>query len=94
MGLLHQLEADRWETQLGDNRRPNEIMWGWQDSKEGERRKGGEIVMDDTTSSIVSYLCGLNALGSWPWSVLVHIIKLHEEEEEGMLELLPSQVHG
>lgn len=50
--------------------------------------------MDDTTYSIVSYLCGLNALGSWPRSVLVHIIKLHEEEEEGTLELLPGQVHG
>lgn len=49
--------------------------------------------MDDTTSSIVSYLCGLNALGSWPWSVLVHIIKSHEEKE-GTLELLPGQVHG
>lgn len=36
--------------------------------------------MDDTTSSIVSYLYGLNALGRWPWSVLVHIIKPHEEE--------------
>lgn len=49
--------------------------------------------MDDTTSSIVSYLCGLNALGSWPRSVLVHIIKPHEEEE-GTLELLPGQVYG
>lgn len=51
--------------------------------------------MDDTRSSIVSYLCGLNALGSWPRSVLVHIIKHHEEEEEeGTLELLLGQVHG
>lgn len=49
--------------------------------------------MDDTASSIVSYLCGLNALGSWPRSVLVHIIKPHEEEE-GTLELLPGQVYG
>lgn len=49
--------------------------------------------MDDTTFSIVSYLCGLNALGSWPRSVLVHIIKPHEEEE-GTLELLPDPEHG
>lgn len=64
--------------------------------REGMRKEKEwrEIVMDDTTSSIVSYHCGLNALGSWPRSVLVHIIKLHEEEEEGTLELLPGQVHG
>lgn len=52
------------------------------------------MVMDDPASSIVSYLCGLNALGSWPQSVLVHIIKAHEEEEEGTLKLLRGQVHG
>lgn len=72
-------------------------MWGLYDSVEEARdrnKRKREIVMDDTTSSIVSYLCGLNALGSWPRSVLVHIIKLHEEEEEGTLKLLPGQVHG
>lgn len=67
------------------------MVWREREKEENERR---EIVMDDTTSSKVSYLCGLNALGSWPQSVLVHIIKLHEEEEEGTLELLPGQVHG
>lgn len=49
--------------------------------------------MDDTIFSIVSYLCGLNALGSWPGSVLVHTIKPHEEEG-GTLELQPGQVRG
>lgn len=42
--------------------------------------KTEEIVMDDTTFSIVSYLCGLNALGSRPQGVLVHLIRPYEEE--------------
>lgn len=47
---------------------------------EKERRvKRREI--DGTAFSIVSYLHGLNALGSRPQSVPVHIIKTHEEEE-------------
>lgn len=33
--------------------------------------------MDDPTSRIVSHLCGLNAQGSWPRRVLVHIVKTH-----------------
>lgn len=34
--------------------------------------------MDDPTSRMVSHLCGLNAQGSGPRRVLVHIIKSHE----------------
>lgn len=50
-------------------------------TKKSQEKERTGIVMDDPTSSMVSYLCGLNALGSWPWSVLVHIIKAHEEEK-------------
>lgn len=46
----------------------------------GREMKTEEIVMDDTTFSIVSYLCGLNALGSRPQGVLVHLIRPYEEE--------------
>lgn len=56
-----------------------------------EERK--EKKKDDNTFGIVSYICGLNALGSWPWSVLVHIIKL-QEEKEGTLQLQPGQACG
>lgn len=45
--------------------------------------------MDDSRFSIVSYLCGLNALGSWPRSVHVHNIKQHEEKEEEEEEEAP-----
>lgn len=59
---------------------------------EEERRvKTREI--DGTAFSIVSYLHGLNALGSWPRSVPVHIIKPHEEKE-GMQELQPGRGRG
>lgn len=51
--------------------------------EEERREKRSEI--DGTVFSIVSYLHGLNALGSWPWSVPVHIIKPHEAKE-GALE--------
>lgn len=66
--------------------------------REREKRTGGkrereekkrEIVMDDSRFSIVSYLCGLNALGSWPRSVHVHNIKQHEEKEEEEEEEAP-----
>lgn len=60
-----------------------------QGERERERRKKREIVMDDSRFSIVSYLCGLNALGSWPRSVHVHNIKQHEEKEEEEEEEAP-----
>lgn len=47
-------------------------------SREREKKDWRGIVMDDTTPCIVSYLGGLNALGSWPRSVRVHIIKPHK----------------
>lgn len=59
---------------------------------EQERRvKKREI--DGTAFSIVSYLHGLNALGSWPRSVPVHIIKPHEEKE-AVQELQPGRGRG
>lgn len=59
---------------------------------EEERRvKSREI--DGTAFSIVSYLHGLNALGNWPRSVPVHIIKPHEEKE-GAQEPQPGRGRG
>lgn len=58
-----------------------------------EERRAKRSEIDGTVFSIVSYLHGLNALGSWPWSVPVHIIKPHEAKE-GALEPQPGRGHG
>lgn len=56
--------------------------------EEDRRVKRRDI--DGTAFSIISYLHGLNALGSWPRSVPVHIIK-PQEEREGSQEPQPGQ---
>lgn len=58
-----------------------------------EERRVKRRETDGTAFSIVSYLHGLNALGSWPRSVPVHIIKPHEEKE-GVQEPQPGRGRG
>lgn len=63
-------------------------------ARKQKRNKKREVVMDNPTSRIVSYLCGLNAQGSWPPECACAYHKgPTKEEEEGTLKLLHGQVH-